>query len=229
MTEIKEELGSNPSTSQILIAAGSVKQAIEEHERHTRQQLDERQKSSDTLINTLRDRVTVLEQGERAIAKTAPPPATTIDPCTGLPLRTDAEAAIQRAIENPAHYFAAVFYVHRMNLTNARFGEAIGNQVILFCSQHIASRLTRGEDALFRWMGPAFVALIERHESEGSVLSEVQRVASTPLSRFFETSSRTVYLPMKLSGESFSLGTKTYAEVTDRIEKFILRASQTME
>ena len=99
----------------------------------------------------------------------------------------------------------------------------------MFCSQHIAGRLTKTDDAMFRWMGPAFVAILRREESELSVLSEIQRVASTPLSRFFETSSRTVYLPMKLSGEAFSLQTKTYDEVKERMEKFILRCSQTAE
>src|SRR4051794_35335666 len=111
-----------------------------------------------------------------------------------------------------------------MNLTNARFGEAVGKQVLLNCSQHIASRLSAPNDLLFRWTGPAFVAMMERAEIE-SITGEVQRIASIPLNRFFETASRTVYLPMKLSGEMISTPGRGWAEVSDQLERFILKAS----
>jgi GGDEF domain-containing protein len=133
-------------------------------------------------------------------------------------MKADAEAAIRRALEGDAQGYVAMFYLHRMHLINARFGDAIGNQVILFCSQHIATHLTGATDALFRWRGPGFVALLERSDSALAVASEVQRFTSMPLSRFFETPSRTVYLPIKLTGEVLALHGKTFEEVLTSVQ-----------
>lgn len=148
----------------------------------------------------------------------APAPST-FDACTGLPTRPDAEAMIQRAMSGTAQVYVAALYVHRMNLINARFGDAIGNQVILFCSQHIATNLSGHNDALFRWRGPGFVAVLERNESQLAVASEVQRFTSVPLSRFFETPSRTVYLPIKLTAEVIPTAGKTVEEVIEQVQK----------
>jgi GGDEF domain-containing protein len=149
------------------------------------------------------------------------------DPCTGLPMKADAEAAIHRALEGDSQCFVAMFYLHRMHLINARFGDAIGNQVILFCSQHIATHLTGATDALFRWRGPGFVALLERSDSPLAVASEVQRFTSMPLSRFFETPSRTVYLPIKLTGEVLALHGKTFEDVLTSVQHSLHTRAET--
>lgn len=190
----------------------------------------ERQQEHEALLERLRSRVGDLEEAahvradSNSQATSAGRPS--VDPCTGLPGRAEAEAAIHGAMSGTAQVFVAVFYVHRMSLTNARFGEKVGDQVILSCSQHIATGLAKGPAQLFRWMGPAFVAVLERSESVAAVASEVQRAASAPISRFFETSSRTVYLPMKMSGACIRTAGRTHAEVLDQIKRFILRASQ---
>jgi GGDEF domain-containing protein len=147
------------------------------------------------------------------------------DPCTGLPLRIEAEELIRQVIEQRKQAYAVVFYLHRMALTNARFGEAIGNQVILFCSQHIATAILRSNDALFRWQGPAFVAVVERPESLQAVNSEIQRLATTPISRHFETPSRSVYLPIRLTSEVVPLSETNTADVLGQIGRFILNTS----
>ncbi len=136
---------------------------------------------------------------------------------------------MQRALESTSEsgpkFYAAIFYLHRMQLTNARFGEAIGNQVMLFCSQHIATTVTRASDSLFRWSGPAFVAILERPESELAVNGEIQRLISTPFSRFFETSSRSVYLPVKVTAGVIPLYETNFAEACAHVERFILTTS----
>jgi GGDEF domain-containing protein len=184
-----------------------------------------KRKEALTIADNLQDRVAVLQQppGVRVIVPAAV--AAPMDPCTGLPNRMEAEAALQRAIEEGRNAYAAVFYLHRMPLTNARFGEAIGNQVILFCSQHIATTVTRGEDQLFRWSGPAIVAILERNESLSNVSSEVQRFVSAPFSRFFETSSRSVYLPIKMTATVVPLSNTNFAEVSAMIDHFMLLSS----
>jgi GGDEF domain-containing protein len=193
-----------------------------------RQESETRRVKADELTNRLHDRITILEQtttlaGHDALA----PPrgaASDLDPCTGLPNRAEGEAAIRRALAANDRTYLAVFYLHRMNLANARFGKAIGDQVIQFCAQHL-SAFTKNGDSLYRWSGPAFVAILRRQESQLRVTSEIQRVSSAPLSRFFETDSRSVYLPIKLSSAVIGMGNETYAQATDQIERFILGAS----
>jgi len=193
--------------------------------------LESRRRETEALINRLQDRITILEQtaGSRGVPAA---PAANLDLCTGLPNRTEAEAAIRRAVATDDQTYVAVFYLHRMNLLNARFGAAIGDQVILHCSQHLATSIVGSGDALhgdalYRWSGPAFLAILTRSETPLKVGGEVQRVASSPTSRFFETASRTVFLPVKLTGEVFLASGRLYAEVADQVEQFILRVSST--
>jgi GGDEF domain-containing protein len=118
-----------------------------------------------------------------------------------------------------AQTYVVAFYVHRMQLINARFGDAIGNQVLMFCGQHLATSLSGANDTLFRWRGPGFVAVLERNESVLAIASEVQRFASTPLSRFFETPLRTVYLPIKLTAEILPTAGKSVEDVLEQVQK----------
>jgi GGDEF domain-containing protein len=193
------------------------------------QQAANRRTRSLELTGDLQARITILEQSVPQGVKPAPSAPPTVDATTGLPKRADAEAAIHHALAavsgSGSKLYAAVFYLHRMPLTNARFGEAIGNQVVLFCSQHLATTVTRTNDLLFRWSGPAFVAILERPESEQAVNGEIQRLISSPFSRFFETSSRSVYLPVKVTGHVLPLFETNFAEVSDKLERFILTTS----
>jgi GGDEF domain-containing protein len=146
-----------------------------------------------------------------------------VDPCTGLPAQGEAKAAIRRALAGETQVYVTTLYLHRMRLINARFGDAIGNQVISFCSQHIATHLTGVNDTLFRWRGPGFVALLERSDSHTAVASEVNRFIAIPLSRFFETRSRNVYLPIKLSGEVLPLAGRNFDEILGDLQQSLYR------
>jgi GGDEF domain-containing protein len=175
------------------------------------------------LSGRLADRVAILEHAA------APSNGMNVtDPGTGLPARIEADQAIRQAVNQQPRCFAVVFYVHRMQLTNARFGEAIGNQLIAFCSQHIGSLFLHQGDRLFRWSGPAFVAILERGETLDTFSAEVHRLIGAPMSRFFETPNRSVYLPIKVTAEAIPLFETSYAEVMSGIENFILTASGQM-
>jgi GGDEF domain-containing protein len=205
---------------------GDAQESIRQQLKQLAEQATVRRVRSLELSNNLQDRITVLEKSS---VRSAPLVASSMDSCTGLPKRVDAEAALAQAIAQPPNdsqlLYAAAFYVHRMALTNARFGEAIGNQVVLFCSQQIASTVTGANDLLFRWSGPAFVAILERPDSPLVVSGEIQRMISVPLSRFFETTSRSVYLPVKITGEVIPLFGTNYPEVCDKLENFLLKTS----
>jgi GGDEF domain-containing protein len=148
-----------------------------------------------------------------------------LDACTGLPVRSEAESALREAADGAVPVCAAIFYLHRMALTNARFGEAIGNQVIQACSEHVAAHAIKSTDRLYRWSGPAFLAILYRSDSLVTVGGEVQRLVCSPLSRFFETATRSVYLPMKISGEVIPVHGRPFAEIAEQIEHFVLNTS----
>lgn len=162
-------------------------------------------------------------------AAAALPLGPALDPSTGLPKRAEAEKALQRAVDSGATIWVAMFYVNRMSLTNARFGESVGNQVLLFCSQHLGAHLNRSGDQLFRWSGPGFIAVLQRQDSELAVTTEIQRIVSAQLSRFFETPSRTVFLPMKMTGEAILTAGRTFPQVCEMIEEFFLRVGVAKE
>lgn len=195
-------------SQQVLITAGALSQAITQYLASAQRRIDLLAAVPGTDAS-----------GPRAATSNA------FDPCTNLPTRAEAESALERAVTNASQTYAAVFYLHRMAMINARFGEAIGNQMLLFCSQHIASRLTHAGDSLFRWSGPAFLAILDRSDAYLSVSNDVQRMVSVPLSRFIETPSRSVYLPMKVTAEVFPLFKTTSEEALRRIERFIVNAS----
>lgn len=194
---------------QVLITAGALSQAMTKY-------LADTQRRIDSLVAN--------SKGTYSESAGASSPSA-VDPCTSLPTRTEAEAGLERSLLKASQAYVAVFYLHRMAMINARFGEAMGNQMILFCSQHIASRLTHPNDRLYRWSGPAFLAIIERSEPYLAVSNDVQRMISVPLSRFIETPSRSVYLPMKVTADVFPLFKTTHEEAMRRIERFVINAA----
>ncbi|MGH9594133.1 MAG: diguanylate cyclase domain-containing protein [Bryobacteraceae bacterium] len=196
-------LKSRPAPAQVLIMAGALSQTIANYSGQTQRRID-------------------------AALAPVPSAAGNRDGCTGLPDRTKAEAAIARALaasgESLAQTCVAAFYLHRTNLANARFGTAVGDQLLSFCSQQITASIIKTSDSLYRWSGPAFIAILRR-ESQTRLNDEVQRAASAPVSRFFETASRTVYLPIKLTGRVIRTGNQTCAEVIEQIERFMNEAA----
>jgi GGDEF domain-containing protein len=200
-----EQLKKATSVSEVLITAGVLSQAIAHYTRQTQRQVD-------GLRSGVSEGAPAFGTGEK-------------DPGTGLPARAQAEGALREAINRQPQCYAVVFYLHRMQLTNARFGPAIGNQLIEFCSQHIAASCLRSTDTLFRWSGPAFVAIIERAETPTVLAAEIHKLVSPPLGRFFEAPKRSVYLPIKMTAEAVPLFDTNYADVLGSIETFVLSVS----
>ncbi len=196
-------------SAQILMSVGAVTQAIARYSAHTQQQFDAMRNGSAGSVRTPQHEDT-----------------SGTDPCTGLPKRQEAEAALAQAIGQKR--YGVVFYLHRMPLTISRFGDAIGDQVAIFCSQHVASVMAGPGDALFRWSGPVFLAILDRKEATPAVIAEVQKVTSASFSRIFETPARSVYLPVKITADVIALFDTTQADVTQKIEGFIQKASGQM-
>jgi len=221
----KVSMADEPATLQAL------RQEIIDRLDNTRLKTEERIRRGTELTEKLQDRVTVLEQ----YATAAPPlpsaerergnEPTSTDPCTGLPDWKEARHAISRALQEKRDVSIAIFYVHRMNYINARFGSVIGDKIMFVCSQHLATALVSPGDALFRWRGPAFLAILEREESQAHTENDIQRLLATPLSQYLETPTRTVYLPIKLTGHTIPPTEPSLSAVEDWVDRYVLRAS----
>ena len=225
LAELREKilLADDPATLQAL------RQEIVDRLEATQQEAEAQIRRGKELNERLQDRVAILEK-----FVTTPTPTyvtderdgiPTTDPCTGLPDWKEARRAMERAIKENRKVSIAAFYVHRMNYVNARFGNTIGDKILFVCSQHLAAALAHPGDTLYRWKGPSFIAILEREESQAHTDNDIQRLLSTPLSQYLETPSRTVYLPIKLTGHTAPAGADTLATVEDWIEQYILRAS----
>ena len=138
-----------------------------------------------------------VEQLNESMVRTYPDPAKTeaVDEVTRLPARPVAEEALVQACAAEKPIFAAVLSVDRIAVYNIRFGQKVGNDVLLHFSEWVAKRL-RPEDRLFRWSGPALLALLPRVNRIEIVREEMARVMDAPFEYTVQTSSRGVLLPV---------------------------------
>ncbi len=81
------------------------------------------------------------------------------DPVTGLPGRASAEQAIEDKISASKPCVAALFLMDRLASVNAKYGNVVGDEVIMSCAHLLAQRLHGA--TLYRWSGPGFLALFD--------------------------------------------------------------------
>ncbi|MBZ5577160.1 MAG: response regulator [Acidobacteriia bacterium] len=98
----------------------------------------------------------------------AVPTADAADPVTGLPGRAQAEAALSALCQGEKPAYLAVLVLDSLPSVSARFGRRAGDALLRAYGSFIAEVLAP-EDRLFRWSGPALVALLPR-------LDDVDRV-----------------------------------------------------
>jgi GGDEF domain-containing protein len=171
---------------------------------------------SETLVQ-LREQLEIA-QGARSAACSVSP---ALDPLTSLETRESAERALAAAIERGAPAYAALFVVDRLHLFNARYGYATGDQILCRVHRHLGSCLSP-EDRLFRWTGPAFIAVIERIEGAGAVHEQINRITSVKLEASVQIGNGSVLLPIACTALLLPLAqTAGLAELTQRIDAFI--------
>jgi len=155
------------------------------------QTLHQRERMAQALAQ-LREQLEIA-QGLKS-SKAASVPAA-VDSLTGLQARGCAERAFAAAIESRLHAYAALFVVDRLHVINARYGYSTGDQMLRTVCEHLASCLSPG-DRLFRWTGPAFVALMERVEKVSEVQEEINHIGSSPLKVAVQIGNGSVLLPI---------------------------------
>lgn len=166
-------------------------------------------------------RETVSKMRSRAAAPVRP----RTDPITGLAERADAEAAMLEGIADERPLYVAVFVITRASAVNARYGRQTGDEMLGFCAGHLARSLSR-MDRLFRWTGPAFVALLEREQPAPSVQDEIAAFANQRLSKTIVVDGRSIMLPLTTAWTVFpALEIRPLQELVRRIEAFAMASA----
>jgi len=141
------------------------------------------------------------------------------DPVTGLAGRMAAEAALQEAIASRRACYVVVIVANRVQAINARFGYAVGDRVLHKLCHHFRSALSAA-DRMFRWQGPALLALLERSHSVDDVRKEIARIAAVKIEDAIEIGSRSVLLPISGSYTVFPVSSSLKLLIA-RIDQFI--------
>jgi len=141
-----------------------------------------------------------------------------VDPATGFPQKSEAEKAIQAAIATPKGKFLVVAVVNRIQTINARFGYATGDKVLAAYADQFRKSLL-STDKVYRWSGPALIAVLTRTERLEQIRAGIQRFADLKLEKTMEIGMRTVLIPISANWVIFPLlGTMT--ELKEKIEAF---------
>ncbi|MEP6962910.1 MAG: response regulator [Acidobacteriota bacterium] len=177
--------------------------------------------SLQNLVEDGKQRIATLAQAAQPIQADHSQLSRETDPLTGLLGYSEAKRLIDAAITSEPSPRLAVFCVERMEFMRTRHGQAVADQVILLASQHLATHAGLTGDNLFRWTGAAFVALLDSPNGLDALKLELQRALSHPINQFFETMSRCVFLPIKISVDVFALNDLRLPDVEDRIHRFI--------
>jgi len=142
----------------------------------------------------------------------------TLDEATGLPGKAEAERAIRTALEAPKGKFLVVAVCSRVQAVNARFGYTVGDRMLGAFAEHFKKGLSV-RDQLYRWEGPALLALLERAERIERVRTEIRQFADVRFDKTTEVGQRTVLIPISASWSIFALA-PPWEAVMKQLEAF---------
>jgi GGDEF domain-containing protein len=114
------------------------------------------------------------------------------DPVTGLPGRFAGEEAIIAKIASGKEFLVALFVFDRMVAINGRFGRLVGDDILISGGQMLARRLTGA--TLYRWTGPAFVAIFDPSVTLTQAELRSQQAAALRLEKNIEANDRSVLI-----------------------------------
>jgi GGDEF domain-containing protein len=127
-----------------------------------------------------------------------------LDPVTELPARPSAEAALAVTLSKPGRKYIGILVLDRLKSINARFGDAVGDQVLAELASHMKSSLPAG-DALFRWSGPTLLAVMPRQCSIDRMRTDLNSVFGRPFQKEFTIAGRSVLIPISAAWAVFAL------------------------
>jgi GGDEF domain-containing protein len=161
-----------------------------------RQETIRQREESESLIAGLRAQI---ERGNLLAKRSG---AENLDPATGLPGKEMCLDALRQPSTGGGCRYVVTMVVSRIASVNARFGYAAGNRILRTFAEFIEKQLPPS-DKLFRWNGPAIVAVLEKSEPLDRVRVEVKRILETRLEDNLELAERSVLIPISATWSIF--------------------------
>jgi len=132
-------------------------------------------------------------ESSAATGDTAVTSRDTRDAATGLKSKEEADRAIRAASEAPEGKYLLIAVLSRVQAINARFGYALGDRILADFAVHFTKGLSP-TDQIFRWKGPAMLAVLDRPGRVDAVRADVRRFADAKLERTLEVGQRTIHI-----------------------------------
>jgi diguanylate cyclase (GGDEF)-like protein len=133
------------------------------------------------------------------------------DPATGLVGKGACLRAMQDPVAVGKRRYVVTMSVNRMQSINARFGHDAGDRILKVFADFITHQLNPA-DRVYRWTGPALVALIERSETLDRVRDQIRRIMEMRLDENLDLEGRAVLIPVSSAWSVFQLSAVTNAE-----------------
>lgn len=128
--------------------------------------------------------------------------AQALDVVTGLPGKEQAAEALCNAASSPDPKYLLVAVITRVPAVQLRFGPAAADRVLAVAAEHFRKALFP-HDALYRWEGPVFLAILPRAERIDLVRAMARRFAGEKLEVPLEVGNRTLLFPVSASWAIF--------------------------
>jgi GGDEF domain-containing protein len=214
LREITVELEQSGAITDLRVLKGRLTECLKGLREETLQQ----KADAAATVQKLQMTIERSQSGAGAVAK----PGNRSDPVTGLLCRDDALIAMQTAIDGGARQYAVAMVVNRVQMINVRFGHEVGDRMLVGFKEHVEKQLLPAGQ-LFRWAGPALVAIIERPEPIGNVRVQVKRMLDSKIEVMYTGEGRSVLIPISAGWSALPL--ISTADADKQIGAFI--ASQT--
>ena len=137
--------------------------------------------------------------------------------------RKAAETAIQQALATPGRKYLVTAVMDRLQSIRARFGRDIGNEALQTFAERIREKL-EPRDRLYRWGGPALVAVLNRDESIENLRKTVKHVFAIPLDKEFDVGGREILIPISAAWSVIAM-TPPATNLYSHVERFVASQS----
>ncbi|MGB7762832.1 MAG: GGDEF domain-containing protein [Bryobacteraceae bacterium] len=127
-----------------------------------------------------------------------------LDLVTDLPGEAVAQAQFASALRSGDRKHVGVFVLGSARLINLRFGRATGDDAVRALKQYLAEQLAPG-DHMFRWPGPAVVALMAGTDPFERVSIRLKRLLEKPIERTFDVDGHSVSIPLPVAWSVLAL------------------------
>jgi len=125
-----------------------------------------------------------------------------LDIATGLPGKEQAWEALHKAALSAGTTYLLVAVIPRVLAVQQRFGPAAAERVLGVAAEHFRKALFP-HDALYRWDGPVFLAILPRTERIDLVRAMARRFAGEKLEIPLEVGNHTLLFPASASWAVF--------------------------